>query len=321
MKKSVRILISLLFVLGLLAACHQADTLQDDAQNEGKQAEKAFPVTVTDALGNEITIDKKPERIVSLIPSNTETLFALGLNDEIVGVSNYDNYPEEALEKEKVGDMEPNIEKIISLKPDVVFAHESSSHNAEEGLNQLRDAGIKVVVVNDASSFEEVYQAIDLLATATGTKEKGEEIIETMKAKMKEIEEKAKEIQPEDQVDVWVEVEPAPNLYTTGKNTFMHEMLSIIRANNIAGDQEGWVQFTEEEVVKKNPDVIVITYADYVKNAKEQVLSREAWKDVPAVKNNRVYDVHPDLVSRPGPRLVEGIEELAKAIYPEVFAE
>lgn len=320
LKNSFRMLVALLFSLGLLVACNQ-ENAQQQAQNEENKIEEAFPITVTDALGNEITIDKKPERIVSLIPSNTETLFALGLNDEIVGVSNYDNYPEEALEKEKVGDMDLDIEKIISLKPDVVFAHESSSHNAEEGLNQLRDAGIKVVVVHDASSFEEVYRTIDLMATATGTKEKGDEIIETMKAKIKEIEAKAKEIQPEEQVNVWVEVEPAPSLYTTGKNTFIDEMLSIIRANNVAGDQEGWVQFTEEEVVKSNPDVIVITYAEYVENAKEQVLSREAWQGVPAVKNNRVYDVHPDLVSRPGPRLVEGIEELANAIYPEVFAK
>lgn len=318
--KKMRLLISLLLVFGLLAACNQQNEKQD-AQNEGKQTEEAFPVTVTDALGNEITIDQKPKRIVSLIPSNTETLFALGLNDEIVGVSNYDNYPEEALEKEKVGDLELDIEKIISLKPDVVFAHTSSSHNSEEGLNQLRDAGIQVIIVHDAVSFEETYRAIDLMATATGTKEKGDEIIDNMKAKIQEIEEKAKDIQPEDAVNVWVEIEPAPSLYTTGKNTFVDEMLSIIRANNIAGDQEGWIQFTEEEVVKSNPDVIVITYAEYVENAKEQVLSREAWQDVPAVKNNRVYDVHPDLVSRPGPRLVEGIEELAKAIYPEVFAK
>lgn len=320
MKKSLQLFITFFIAIGLLAACGGNNKPEQTANNE-QETDASFPVTITDALDNEVTLEAKPERIVSLIPSNTETLFALGLNEEIVGVSDYDNYPEEAMEKEKVGGMEFNIEQIISLEPDVVFAHASSAHNSEEGLNQLRDANIQVIVVNEASSFADAYRSIDMIATVTGTKDKGDDMIEMLKAKVTEIEEKVKGIQPEDEVNVWVEVEAAPSLYTTGKNTFIDEMLTIIRANNVARDQEGWIQFTEEDAVKLNPDVIVTTYGDYVENSKEQILAREAWSDVPAVKNERVYDVNADLLSRPGPRLAEGIEELAKVIYPEIFAK
>lgn len=319
MKKKLQLLLTFLLAFALLVACSGPDEAEQEVNHneETNEAISEFPVTVTDALDYEVTIETKPERIVSLIPSNTETLFALGLDDEIVGVSEFDNYPEEALEKEKVGGMEFNVEQIISLEPDVVFAHVSNEHNSAEGLNQLREAGIDVVVVNDATSFEATYEAIDLIAQATGTKDKGNEIIENMKAKIAEMTEKANAV--EDEAKVWVEVDA--NLYTTGKNTFIDEMLTIIRAENIAGDQEGWIQFTEEDVVNLNPDVIVTTYGDYVENLKEDILIREAWQDVTAVKNERVYNVNSDLVSRPGPRLTEGIEELAKVIYPDLFTE
>lgn len=319
MMKQRLYLFFIVMVIGLLAACgsnggdlgSQSDS--EESVINSSTEETTFPVTFTDGVQNEITISEQPERIISLMPSNTETLFALGLNDEIIGVLDYDNYPEEATEKEKVGDMEINLEKIIALEPDVVFAH--ASNYAEDAFNQLHDIGVQVVVVNDATSFQETYESIDMLAMATGTQEQGEEIITTMQDKVTQLQEKAKDVQ--EQAAVWVEVDP--DLYTTGEQTFMHEMLEMIQANNVAEDHEGWIQLTEEEVISFNPDVIVITYGDYIEDAKEQVLAREAWQTVAAIKNERVYDVDPDIVTRPGPRLVEGVEELAKAIYPEVF--
>lgn len=173
--------------------------------------------------------------------------------------------------------------------------------------------------MNDAKAFEDVYQSIEMIGKATGAAKKAGEVIETMKTKLAEIKEKAKAIKDEDQVTVWVEVSPAPEIYTAGKGTFIHDMLEIISAKNAAGDQEGWPMYTEEKAVALNPDVIITTYGYYVQNAAEQVMARPAWKDVPAIKNKRVHDVNSDTVTRPGPRLVEGVEELAKIIYPEVF--
>lgn len=325
LKKLSTLIVVLLLAISVIAGCGNQEAKEPekapqsepvDSNQQGAEA-SAFPVTLTDADGNEITIGKKPERIVSLIPSNTEIAFALGLGEEVVGVTDFDNYPKEVETKEKIGGIEFNVEKIISLNPDLVLAHASTSKSAEPGLKQIRDAGITVLVVNNAASIADVYQSIDLIAKATGTAEEGEKLINDMKAKFAEIEEKASAIQEGEEAVVWVEVDPT--LYTTGKGTFMDEMLTMIHAKNAAGDQEGWVQFTEEDAIKLNPDVIITTYGNYIENPVGQVLSRKAWVEVNAVKNKRVYDVDPDTVTRSGPRLTDGVEELAKAIYPDIF--
>ncbi|MFZ3588595.1 ABC transporter substrate-binding protein [Bacillus sp. DJP31] len=304
-----------------LAACG-SDEAKEPAKTETQGEEvtvAGFPVTITDALDIEITIENQPERIVSLIPSNTEIVYALDSGDKLVGVSDFDNYPEEVTTKEKIGGMEFNVEKIISLKPDLVLAHESSAGTAQGGLDQLRSSGITVVVVPDATSFEGVYDSIKLIGTITGTLNKAKEIVGNMQIKLEEIKEKASAVT--EKSTVWVEVSPAPEIYTTGRGTFIHEILETIGATNAAGDQEGWVMFTEEDAVILNPDVVVTTYGYYVENPKQQVLARAAWSEVTAIKNERVYDVHSDKVTRSGPRLIEGVEELAKAVYPEIFAK
>ncbi|GAB6006214.1 ABC transporter substrate-binding protein [Geobacillus vulcani] len=287
---------------------------QPAKKEEPKTEQAAFPVTVKDGLGEDVTIKAEPKKIVSLIPSNTEIAYALGLGDKIVGVSGFDNYPEDVKTKTKIGGMEFNVEKIISLKPDLVLAHASSAHNSRDGLKQLKDAGITVLVVNDAKSFDDVYASIELIGKATGASDKAKQVIDEMKEKLAQIQEKAKQIPADKQANVWIEVSPPPQLYTAGKGTFMDEMLQVISAKNVAGSLEGWPMVTEEKAVAYKPDVIITTYG-----GAKQVFARAAWKDVPAVKNKRVYDVNTDLVSRPGPRLVEGVEELAKAVYPDVF--
>ncbi|MGG3820238.1 ABC transporter substrate-binding protein [Geobacillus thermodenitrificans] len=309
-------LVALFLLAAVLVGCSGGtnSNAQPAKKEEPKTEQAAFPVTVKDGLGEDVTIKAEPKKIVSLIPSNTEIAYALGLGEKIVGVSDFDNYPDDVKTKTKVGSMEFNVEKIISLKPDLVLAHASSAHNSKDGLQQLKDAGITVLVVHNAASFNEVYASIELIGKATGTADKAEQIIHGMKEKLTQIKEKAKQIPADKQANVWIEVSPPPQLYTTGKGTFMDEMLQVISAKNVAGSLEGWPMVTEEQAVAYKPDVIITTYG-----GAKQVLERAAWKDVPAVKNKRVYDVNTDLVSRPGPRLVEGVEELAKAIYPDVF--
>src|SRR4051812_40944284 len=197
MKKLYSLLVVVLLTLGVLAGCAQKNEQVKQENNtsvEKKSAEVTFPVTIKDAVDNKVVIEKKPEKIVSLIPSNTEIAFALGLDKEVIGVSDFDNYPEAATKKEKVGGQEINLEKIISLKPDIVLAHESSAHNSEAGLQQLKDAGITVMVVNDAQNFDQVYDSIDMIGKATGQTAKADEIITGMKDKLAEIKTKAGEI-------------------------------------------------------------------------------------------------------------------------------
>lgn len=312
--------IILLFLVSLIG-CSGAN-IQEEAAPESKvkieNEKNGFPVTLTDAMGTEITIEHKPTRIVSLMPSNTEIVFALEAGDKVVGVTDWDNYPEEVLEIEKVGGLDYNVEKVLALEPDLVLANASGMSN-EAGYKQLQSVGVPVVVVPDATSFDGVYDSISLIGKAVGADEKATEIISTMKGKLEKIKEKASAISDEEKKTVWVEVQPQPDLYTTGKGTFMDDMLTLINAKNAAGDYEGWVKFTEEDALLLNPDVIVVTYGFYVENPTEMVYSRPAWKDVPAVKNKKVFEVDADKTNRSGPRLVEGVEELASVIYPEVF--
>lgn len=318
MKKFYSLFLAMMLVLGVLAGCGETKT--EDNINDGQSTteEASFPVTIKDASDQEVVIDEKPEKLVSLMPSNTEIVFALGLGDELVGVSDYDNYPAETAEKEKVGGMEFNVEKIISLNPDVVLAHASSAHNSTEGLQQIRDAGIDVVVVNDAANFEDVYGSIDMIGQATGTTKEAEQLVADMKEKLADIKEKAATISDSNKKSVYIEVSEDP-LFTTGKNTFMQEMLDTINASNVFSE-EGWIQVDQEAVIAANPDVIITTYGAYAKEKPiDQISSRKGWEDITAVKEKQIVDVDSDMVTRSGPRLVEGVEAIAEAVYPDVF--
>jgi iron complex transport system substrate-binding protein len=326
LKKINIFLFTLLLMSAILAGCGGAAENEETDNNQGENTEQtdqsedneaAFPVTVENANGEEVTIEEEPETIVSLIPSNTEIAFALGLGERIVGVSDHDNYPEEALEKEKVGGLELNIEMILSLEPDLVLAHPT---NAPEGIDQLKESGLTVLMINDATNLDEVYQSIEMMATATGTVEEGDEIITAMQDDLSAIEEKANEIPEEDIKKVFIEISPEPEIFTPGNNTFENEILTTINAINIAEDQEGWVELSEEAIVEQNPDVIILSY-DFVEDPVGDVLNRDAWQDTEAVKNEEVIQIDTDIISRPGPRLTEGAETLAKAIYPDVFEE
>jgi iron complex transport system substrate-binding protein len=203
------------------------------------------------------------------------------------------------------------------LQPDLVLAHESALHSSEQGLQQLRDAGITVLVVNEAVKFDTVYDSIFMIAKATGKQEEAEKIVSSMKGKIETIRTKAADIT--EKKSVVFEIMPAPDIYVAGSNTFMDEILSIINAENAVGDLEGWPKVNEETMIERNPDIIITTYGHYTENPVELVLSRDGWQDITAVKNKQVYDVVSDHIARSGPRLAEGVEEVAKAVYPEVF--
>lgn len=322
MKKMWKLwLMSALAVL-LLTACGTTATEDkpkvDETTPQEDVVEAVFPVTLTDAVGNEITLEKAPATIVSLVPSNTEILFALGLATEIVGVSSNDDYPAEALEKDKIGDMIFDVEKIVAMNPEIVFAHESGLSTGEEGLQQIRDAGIPVFVVKNALDFEETYATIVTIGQATGKTVEAEKIVADMKAKVEDV--TARVATVDNKKTVFVETSPAPEIYTPGNNTFMNQILDMVGAENIAADQEGWVMMDPEEIVNRNPDVIIVMYS-YIDTAVEDVYTRNGFDSITAIKNEAVVQVDENKTSRTGPRLAEGLEEVAKAIYPEAFGE
>lgn len=259
----------------------------------------------------------QPQRIVSLVPSNTEILFALGLGDAVVGVSDYDNYPEAVQEKTKVGGREFNVEAILELQPDLVLAQASSALTSQDGLEQIRQAGIQVISIETAASFPEVYESIRQIAQVTGTEEAGEQLISEMQTEVDAILEKVADVKAAP--SVWIEV--SQDLYTAGKGTFMDEMLTMLHAKNIAGETEGWSQWNEEDVIAANPSVIMVTYADYVPEWDTQLLTRAGWEGVQAIAQKQIHALPSDETSRPGPRLVEGLRAMAQILYPDQFTE
>ncbi|MGG0656579.1 ABC transporter substrate-binding protein [Rummeliibacillus pycnus] len=311
-------LLTMAFVL--LVGCNQSETQKSSTEKSEKTTQTTdktttYPMTVKDALGNEVEFKEEPKKIVSLIPSNTEILFALGLDDKIVGVSDNDDYPKAATKKEKVGGMEFNVEKVLSLKPDVVFAHESNAKSIESGLQQLKDAGITVFVVKNATNFEETYDTIKQLGQITNKPQKADQIVADMKAKVKEVQDKVANVK---QRTAFVETSDVPDIYTAGKDTFMQEIFNLANIKNVADDQSGWFKIDPEQIIKRNPDTIIVM-EDYVPNIVEKVKKRPGFDSVTAVKNNAVVLVDQNLTARTGPRLADGLEEIAKAVYPEAF--
>ncbi|UTR13876.1 ABC transporter substrate-binding protein [Salipaludibacillus sp. LMS25] len=309
----------------VLTACGAAeenngntDNVNND-NNANETVEGAFPVTVTDGVGQEVTIDETPETIASLLPSSTEIVFELGAGDRMIGVSEYCNFPEETADIQVIGAQDMDAELILSLSPDLLLVQEYHYQNHEDVLNEYEEAGIDVLVMGSAESFEETYDTIRMIGEATGTSDEAGQIVTSMEERLEEIREQAETIPEEDRQTVWVEVGPSPDIFTTGQDTFMHEMLEAINATNAAEEESGWVQFTEEEIVTLEPDVVITTYGYYIDSPEADVLARDGWSEVPAIQNERVYDVDNDTVTRPGPRLIEGVETLAKLVYPDVF--
>ncbi|MFC4076390.1 ABC transporter substrate-binding protein [Salinithrix halophila] len=302
-------LLAFLLVFGL-AGCGTAP----DAGQQGHETEKSaegFPVKLKDDTGKEVTIEKKPKRIVSLIPSMTETIYALGQGKKVVGVTANDDYPAEVKKVEKVGDMNINAEKVVSLKPDLVLA---SPMVKQETIDKLRKLGLTVLAY-EPHDLAGVYKQIRDVGKAAGAEKKAEEVIERMEKEKKVAEKVAAKVSDEEKAKVWVEV--SPDLYTTGKGTFMDELITLAGGKNVAKGQKGWVQLSAEKVVKYDPDVILYTHGAKAK----KIASRSGWKKIDAVEDDRIEALDGNLVSRPGPRVTKGLLHISKSLYPDAYAK
>lgn len=273
---------------------------------------------VTDREGTEVNIPTKIEKIISTAPSNTEVLMALGLGEKLVAIDKYSTDIEGInTELPQIDFSNPDAETIIGLEPDIVIA---SGHNktgsTEDPFKLIREAGIPVVYIPSSDSIDGIYKDIEFIADVVNEESKGQEIIDDMKAKVDEI--KAIGDTITDKKSVYFEIAPAPNLFSFGKSTFLNEMIEIIGAKNIFANEDGWISPTAEAVIDANPDVI-ITNAEYMENATDEIKSRDAWENINAVKNNEVYLVNKNTSSRPSQNAIKALEQMAKAIYPEYY--
>ena len=259
-------------------------------------------VTITDMMGREITLDVPASRIVALTAADCEILCALGCEDTLVGRGEYCDYPASILEVPSVqSGYETNLEQIIALEPQVVLM--ATMDQTEEQVNALEAAGIRVVVSN-AQDIEGVYTAIRMIGALMGKDAEAEAIVADMQAGFAEIAEKAQDTGK----TVYFEVSPLQwGLWAAGKDTFMDEIASICGLTNVFSDMDGWVEVSEETVLVRNPDYIVTTamYWGEGPTPEEEILSRDGWDVLDAVKNGNIFNADSNAITRPGPRLLE----------------
>jgi iron complex transport system substrate-binding protein len=260
----------------------------------------------TDDLGRKVSVAKSPSRIISLAPNITETLFALGLNERVIGVTTYCDFPAEAKSKEKIGDtIKPNLERIIALKPDLVLL--STSSQLEKITHQLDQLAIPVYITNPRT-VTEVIASIRKLGEVTGTSLRAEELATSMQQRINSI-------KPTSQRPRVLYVLQLSPLITAGKNTFINDLINLAGGISISGEETtDYPQFSRETVIARAPEIIILP-----ESHGSEIVDLEAVKKTfvttPAVKNNRIVTINPDLIDRPGPRIVEGLAELEKKIH------
>jgi len=251
-------------------------------------------------------------RYISLAPSTTEILFALGLDDQIAGVSSFCNYPSKAKTKENVGNFsQPNIEKILSLKPDYIFC---TGLEQAPIVTELKRLGLKVYI-SDPRNIKELMESISDIGRITGKDKEAQYLIRDMQAQIDNIAALVKLIPENKRLKVFIEIFDDP-LTTAGRGTFVDELITTAGGINIAADtKRPYSIFSQEEVIKRDPDCIIIAYMGR-ENPAKLMLERFAWDSISAVKNNRLYnDIDPDTLLRPGPRVVLGIKEIYERLY------
>lgn len=290
----------------------------------GKPAEKAgetkpavdAPVTVTDGAGRQVEVKETPKRVISLAPSNTEIVFALGAGNLLVGVDEYSDYPEEAKRITRVGGFaNPNIELIVSLKPDLILADDMH----RKILDQLAKAGCPVIMLS-ASSIADVENNIRLAGKVLRRNAEAESVVSQIESRLSKVKDRVKAVPEDKRVKVFYEVYSDP-IMTVGPKTLIHQLILAAGGRNVAEDAAtDYPRYSPEAVVKKNPDVIVFPLFHGSESLTvEKVKARPGWSAISAVARNRVYPIDANIISRPGPRIADAVETLAKLFYPDLF--
>lgn len=287
----------------------------DAASETAEETADSDAVTFTDMYDREVVIDEPVEKVVALTAADCEILYEIGAGDLLVGRGEYCDYPEEVLDVEMVSSgYETNVEQVIALQPDVVFM--AKMNQSEDHVEALENAGI-TVVMSDADTIEDTYEAIEMIGKAVQKEENAAAVIEEMKANFAEIQEKVADAEAK---KVYFEVSPLEyGLWTSGTGTFMDEMTGMLGLENIFSDVELWAEVSEEQVLQRNPDYIftVTMYFGEGATPEEEIMGRAGWSNVTAVANGDVYRVDNDTFTRPGPRLDEACQELYDIIYGE----
>jgi iron complex transport system substrate-binding protein len=271
-------------------------------------------IRVKDEVGREVSFPFPPKRIVSLAPNITEILFSLGLDEEIVGVSIHCNFPEKAKSKTQVGSyISIDFERIVSLKPDLVIA--TAVGNTRDMVERLGGFGFPTYVIFP-KNFNDILRSIGHLGQVVNREQGADGIIQGMKKRSERIVELTKDLH---RPKVFIQIGDAP-IVTVGKGSFADDLIRLAGGENIASrEKEVYPRFGMEEILKRSPEVILISSMNPKGDYQKIFLEWSRWKTIPAVKNNRIHLIDSDLIDRPSPRIIEGLEEIARILHPERF--
>ncbi|MEQ8174722.1 MAG: cobalamin-binding protein [Syntrophomonadaceae bacterium] len=313
-KRPALLVIIALCLFGLISGCRGG---AGQTQAPAASNNNSFPVKVTDDRGRQVDIAAKPLRLVSLVPGFTETLFAMGLGDRLVGVTAYCDYPSEAQAKPKIGGFSnPSLEKIVEAKPDLVLATGMHSQLVE----QLEAMNFKVLVYSP-HNMDGLMATITSIGIACGEHDQARALNASLMQRLDAVKAKLADLPSENRPLVFYEVWHEP-LMTVGPNTLISDIISQAGGRCLtATGREDYPTISDEFIIEKNPDIMVHSYGTGMNNTptREVILGRKGWQGVNFIKNQRIMGVDSNLITRPGPRLVDAIEQLARGFYPDRF--
>jgi iron complex transport system substrate-binding protein len=275
-------------------------------------AASPFPAKLIDFQNRSVTVPARPERLVSIGPSITAFLFALGAGPRVVGVDDFSDEPAEAATREHVGGIKVNFEKIVALKPDLVFSVKFSDGTIEK----LQAASLNVLVV-DPQTVGEVATTARLIGQAVGAD--GDALGASIKEKVNAVKTKTATATTRPRVYHEIDASDPAKIFTVGPGSYINDLIDIAGGANIAARAaSAYPQLSAEEILRSDPEIIVLA-ADAYSSKPGDVASRQGWSIISAVKNNRIFTIDPNLINRPGPRVGEAAEAYAKLVHPELF--
>lgn len=306
--KRFSIILSLLAALAIiLSACSPS----------GAASNKA--VQITDSEGKEFKLDQPAQRIISLAASITETLFAISAGPQVVAREDFSNFPEEVEKLPSMGGYTGayNLEQIAQLEPDLILVSPLTSPDA---IKSLQDITKNVLVIPNPVTLDELYTNIVNIGILTGHQKEAETLVTDLKARVQAVEKKLANVTEKPKVFYELDATDPTKPWTSGPGTFIDLLIGMAGGQNIGSVlTSDWAQISQEELIIQDPDIILLGDSLYGGITPESVAARPGWEVMTAVKNQRVFEFYDDLVTRPGPRLVDGLEALAKDIHPELF--
>jgi iron complex transport system substrate-binding protein len=305
MKKIAQVFIIITILAALLAGCASA-------------AATPQAIHLTDGLNREVNLSAPAQRIVSLAPSATEILFAVGAGSQVVGRDHFSNYPESVKDLKDVGGSmgDYSFETIKSLNPDLVIATEI---NTPEQVKSLEDLGLTVYYIKNPVQLDGLYPILESVGTLTGHSKDAAKLASSLKARVAKVVKTIAKAKSTPLVFYELDGSDPGKPWTSGPGTYMEQLIQMAGGVNAGSSlKDAWAQISLENLLVQNPNIILLGDSAYGMTP-EQVTARSGWQSLQAVKANQIYPFNDDLVSRPGPRLVDGLEALAKLIHPELY--